>query len=346
MTVGWKYFKCIRYTLIAANLDKTDNLYKYNKIRTTRKADMKRQLLELFLIVTILQACDNNKSYKYVEITGEQDVFGGIEKKEKEAKIIKASSDSAAYLDAFQSFCISLKVNMDMKQTLGTVYSTPVKFKLLNDKGEDIAKTVYFIDKERKEKEITEQIFTMNNTLQKSVDKSKEDKAKQFQASAKIDSSKIKDLTKYFRKKKDEFSNINRIWYEPKSAPQHANRNGLYCYFQTENGMPSNLRLRFQYYAEDWLFFSRIQFAIDGKAYEYIPDDTETDSGDGGNIWEWCDQSLLQADKELIYALANAKSAKMKIIGRQYHNQKTISQEQIKSIKQALELYNALGGKY
>jgi hypothetical protein len=307
---------------------------------------MTRQLLGLLLIGTLLTSCDNSKTYKYVEITAEQGVLGGIEKKEKEAKIIQASSDSAAYLDAFQSFCISLKVNKDMKQTLGTVYSTPVKFKLLNDKGEDIANTVYFADKEKREKEITEQTFAMSNTLQESVDKSKADDAKQFQTTAKIDSTKVKDLTKYFRQKKDEFSNENKIWYEPKSAPQYTNRNGLYCYFQTENGMPSNLRMRFQYYAEDWLFFSRIQFAIDGKAYEYIPDDTETDSGDGGKIWEWCDQSLSQADKELIYALANAKSAKMKIIGRQYHDQKTVSQEQIKSIKQTLDLYNALGGQY
>lgn len=307
---------------------------------------MTRQLLGLLLIASLLTACDNNKSYKYVEITAEQGVLGGLEKKEKEPKIIKASSDSTAYLDAFQSFCISLKVNKDMKQTLGTVYSTPVKFKLLNEKGEDIANTVYFVDKEKREKEITEQIFAMDNTIQESFVKSKADDAKQFQATAKIDSAKVKDLTKYFRQKKDEFSNDNKVWYEPKSAPQYTNRNGLYCYFQTQNGIPSNLRLRFQYYAEDWLFFNRLQFAIDGKAYEYIPDDTETDSGDGGKIWEWCDQSLSEADKELIYALANAKSAKMKIIGRQYHDQKTISQEQIKSIKQTLDLYNALGGQY
>lgn len=307
---------------------------------------MTRQLLGLLLIATLLIACDNKKSYKYIEITAEQGSLGGVEKKEKEPKSIKANSDSAAYLDAFQSFCISLKVNKDMKQAMGTVYSTPVNFKLLNDKGENIANTVYFIDKSKREKEIMDQIFAMNNTFQESVDMSKADNTKQFQATAKIDSAKVKDLSKYFRQKKDEFSNENKIWYEPNSAPQYTNRNGLYCYFQTENGIPSNLRLRFQYYADDWLFFSRIQFAIDGKAYEYIPDGTETDSGNGGKIWEWCDQPLSQADKELIYALANAKSAKMKIIGRQYHDQKTISQEQINSIKQTLDLYNALGGQY
>ena len=126
----------------------------------------------------------------------------------------------------------------------------------------------------------------------------------------------------------------------------YTNKNGLYCYFLTEKGVPSNLRFRFQYHAEEWLFFSRIQFSIDGKAYEYIPDDTETDSGNGGKIWEWCDQALRPTDKELFYALANAKSAKIKIIGRQYYNTKEVSQEQIRDIKRAIDLYNAMGGQY
>jgi hypothetical protein len=307
---------------------------------------MTRQLLGLLLITALLTACDNNKSYKYVEITAEQGILGGIEKKEKEPKTIKASSDSAAYLDAFQSFCISLKVNKDMKQTLGTVYSTPIKFKLLNDKGEDITNTVSFANKEKSEKEITDRVFAMSNTLQESVDKSKKDEVDKFKQTAKVDSAKIKELSKFFRQKKDEFSNDNKVWHKPKTSPQYTNQNGLYCYFQTENGLPSNLRFRFQYYSDDWLFFSKIQFAIDGKAYEYIPSDTETDSGDGGHIWEWFDQALSESDKELIYALANAKSAKMKIVGRQYYDTKTVSQDQINSIKKTLELYNAMGGQY
>lgn len=63
-------------------------------------------------------------------------------------------------------------------------------------------------------------------------------------------------------------------------------------------------------------------------------------------IWEWFDQGLTVSDRELVYALSNAKSAKMKLIRRQYHKIKTISKEQIYGIKQTLELYNALGGQY
>ena len=171
-------------------------------------------------------------------------------------------------------------------------------------------------------------------------------KTESFKQTASVDSAKIKELVKGFRQKKDEYSNDNKIWYQPKSSPIYANANGIYCYFCTENGVPSNLRFRLQYYADDWLFFKSVRFSIDGKAYEYTPMKTETDSGDGDYIWEWFDESLSDTDKDLIYALSNAKNAKMKLDGRQYYKEKGISQEQINSIKKTLDLYQAMGGQY
>jgi len=303
-----------------------------------------KKLIGLLFIAISMTSCMNK--YEYVEIVEETLIFGGVETKEKETKIIRANSDSAAYLEAYKNFCISLKVNNDMKQSLGSTYSTPIDFKLLNDKGIDVSKTIFFDSKDKRENEIRESIFSRSNSIQESVENNKKQEVDIFNKTTKVDSLKVKELTKFFRIKSDEFSNNNKKWYTPKSAPQYTNRNGIYCYFQTENGVPSNLRFRVQYYAEDWLFFSRIQFSIDGKAYDFIPNDTETDSGNGGYIWEWFDQGLTASDKELIYALANGKNAKMKFIGKQYYNIKTITKEQIKSIKQTIDLYNALGGQY
>ena len=39
----------------------------------------------------------------------------------------------------------------------------------------------------------------------------------------------------------------------------------------------SNFRLRIQYYSDDWLFIRKYQFSIDNKAYEFIPNNVETD---------------------------------------------------------------------
>lgn len=300
----------------------------------------------ILLLAVVLTSCNSDKKYTYVEVILDKGIFGGVEKKEKEPKTIKAKNDTLAYLNAYQNFCISVKVNKDMQETYGETYSTPLEFKLLNDKGDDIVNSTFFVTRIEQEKMIEERILSMNNSIKESSERSKNEKIENFQKTVKIDSVKVKELEKFFSMKKDEFSNNNKIWYTPKSAPQYTNRNGIYCYFQTENGMPSNLRFRVQYYDDDWLFFSRIQFSIDDKAYEYIPRNTETDSGNGGYIWEWFDESATNSDKELLYALANAKNAKMKFIGRQYYDIKTITQQQILDIKRTLELYNALGGSY
>lgn len=304
-----------------------------------------KKVIGFFTLVIMFSACMEN-SYDYVEIVAEQSMFGGIETKENEVKAIKANSDTSAYLKAFERFCISVKVTNDMKQAYGEVYTTPVDFKLLNSDGVDISKTIFFADKGKREAEIEASVNSLGNHFQESLDRNRQNSIEEFKKVAKIDSVKVAELEKHFRIKIDEFSNENKKWYEPKSAPKYINRNGIYCYFHTENGLPGNLRFKVQYYAEDWLFFNRIQFSIDGKAYEFIPADTETDSGNGGYIWEWFDQGLTMSDRELIYALSNAKNAKMKLIGRQYHKIKAISQEQINGIKQTLELYNALGGQY
>lgn len=306
---------------------------------------MKLKITYLIAIILIISSC--KKSYKYVEIVEKKDVLGGNSQiKEEDPKTISAENDSIAYLEAYEDFCISVKVNKDMQESMGNTFSTPIRFKLLNDKNEDIALLVSITDKMKREEEINNKIFSLPNSIREAVDKGKHENVDNFKKTASIDSVKAKSLHKYFRVRNDEFSNSNKKWYEPANAPKYTNVNGIYCYFQTENDLPSNLRFRVQYHADKWLFFNRIQFSIDGKAFEYFPSDVETDSGNGGRIWEWFDESLTSSDKELIEALANAKSAKMKLIGKQYHDIKTITAEQINSIKRTLDMYDAMGGNY
>lgn len=214
-----------------------------------------------------------------------------------------------------------------------------MSFSVYDDKGNDIT-YINFPNKSKRENEITQRIFSLNNSLSDSD-------STNIQTENKIDSTKIKELKGYFREKKDEFSPDGQTWIKPKSSPAYTNQNGIYCYFQTENNIPNNFRFRVQYYSDDWLFFEKIQFSIDGKAYEYIPLNTETDSGDGGYIWEWFDENVSTSDdKALLNALANAKSAKMKFIGRQYYDVKNLTKEQILGIKRTIEYYKAMGGSF
>lgn len=300
-----------------------------------------KKLFFLFSVLVILTACE--RKYKYVEIVKEQSILGDSSIKEKNEKILSAPSDSAAYIEAFSNFVVAQKVYSDMsKEGMADYLDIPIGFKLYNSEGIDISNIAFSTKTQQEEK-----ILSIYKSIDNVVGNSKEGLTTNtdFQEN-KVDSTKIKELLPYFKVKKDEFDPNGNTWYEPKSAPQYTNRNGIYLYFGVQNGKVMSLRFRVQYYSDDWLFFKKLQFSIDNNAYEYIPSDTETDSGNGGKIWEWFDEALTGSDKELIYALVDAKSAKMKFIGRQYHDIKTITNNQITDMKRALELYRAMGGVY
>lgn len=287
-----------------------------------------------------MASCMGNKKYKYVEVVKSQSVFdGSMELKEKDAVEIKAPSDSDAYLDAFQRFCISLKLHESwVKKGKGEFSSEPIKFALYDENGIDIASTIFFASKDKMEAEIKKDIMDM--------DLDEKELSSVQNNMAEVDSGKIKELLPFFKVKKDEFDPNGKVVYTPKSAPQYINQNGIYCYFIVTDGTPGPLRFVVQYYADDWLFFKKIQFSIDDNAYEFVPLNTETDNGDGGKIWEWFDEALTPTDQDLIYALSNAKSAKMKFIGKQYYDIKVINKAQITDIKRTLDLYHAMGGNY
>ncbi|RLJ77138.1 hypothetical protein [Pedobacter alluvionis] len=160
----------------------------------------------------------------------------------------------------------------------------------------------------------------------------------------KLDSAKIKFLKKSFKITKDEFDANEMQWVRPIDEPRYVNRNGIYSYFQTNKGVASNLRFVIQYYSDDWLFIQKYQFSIDGKAYEYIPSKVETDNGDGGMIWEWFDDQADENLKTIMEAITKSKTTKIKMVGRQYFDIKTVTSRQKESIRKTLELYKLQGG--
>lgn len=297
--------------------------------------------ISLLAIVLSVASCSPDKTYSYVETVKEPSLFGSYySSKEKDEVIIKAKHDTLAYLEAYQKFVISQKVYNDMKATYGAEHlSIPESFSLTDANGNDIS-DIFFISRALKEKEIEDRIYGLENNIKKAAD---DIRAKE-KAELIVDSVAVAKLKPFFQIKKDEFDPKAPVWYVPKNAPQYVDMNGIYCYFQTINDIPANFRLRIQYYANDWLFIKKVQFSIDGQPYEHIPYNTEHDNG-SGYIWEWCDTQVKDSDIDIVRALANAKEAKMKLIGSQYHKIKTITPQQILDIKRSVELYEALGGK-
>ena len=116
------------------------------------------------LLIACLVFTSCQKKYSYVETVRETSVFGGSSEKDKDEKVIVAASDTAAYLKAFEEFCVSKKVYQDMLVKGMTDVDVPLRFKLYNEDGVDIS-DIMFASRADKEKEISDMIFGMENVV-------------------------------------------------------------------------------------------------------------------------------------------------------------------------------------
>lgn len=157
-------------------------------------------------------------------------------------------------------------------------------------------------------------------------------------SSDKLSEPEVKKLLQNFVVEKDEFKDTK--FFKPKTAPRYTNQNGFYLYFGLKMNSVNPLRLRMQYYSDDWLFIKGCTFLIDGQSYELMTGSFERDND--SDIWEWYDEPLNASSAEIVEKLANCKSAKVRYHGDQYHDDKVISASQLKAIKQTIELHQKL----
>ncbi len=297
--------------------------------------------MKMYIILLLVLMCACDSKYKYIEV-GYKTTLGNTEQY-TEAKEFTAAHDTVAYEKAYSMYHQNILVYMEASQRMdGSVKTTPTSFTVIDEKGNDIS-NIFFVSKDSKEKAILSELDAIKNKIVSNKNESSSSQTTTINKPSLIDQAKAKSLSVFFNKEKDEYSNDNEYWYKPKSAPKHINKNAVYCYFKTKNESAGNFRFVIQYASEDWIFYEKALFSIDGVAYSYIPSKTERDSGNGG-VWEWSDESVDISDMTLIEALASAKKAKMKLLGSQYHKEYTLTQQQLLSIKQSLELYKSLGG--
>lgn len=153
------------------------------------------------------------------------------------------------------------------------------------------------------------------------------------------------EMKKLYTFKRDEFSNAGGFWVLPKNKPTYRNTNSFYCYFWINDyNYASNFRFVMQYEADSWLFIENCVFNIDGENYNYTPQKMERDNH--SRIWEWFDDNISASNLYLIRLIANAKSVKVKLNGRQYYDTRTIKAKEIASIKQTLEYFEKLDGDF
>jgi hypothetical protein len=106
---------------------------------------MKKLILGVMLLLVIITSCKKThyKSYKYIEIREEENIYGEAVIKEEKAKSVLAENDSIASVMAFKNYCTYILVFQEMQKSLKMKVSKPVDFKLFNDKGEEVLTSIY-----------------------------------------------------------------------------------------------------------------------------------------------------------------------------------------------------------
>jgi hypothetical protein len=132
------------------------------------------------------------------------------------------------------------------------------------------------------------------------------------------------------RPNKDSFSGIT--WYRDRSSPIYTNANGFFLYFGVDDGSKMILRLRMQYFDDDWLFIDSAKINVDGEIYDLGSYDWERDNN--SSIWEWIDEPL--DDRAMIEAIINSKSAVIRYDGSQYYDTRTITASQKRALRNVL----------
>lgn len=153
--------------------------------------------------------------------------------------------------------------------------------------------------------------------------------------------SKAEQLKKKMRKEVDDMRGIT-FYYDPASA-KFDNRNDFGCYLgQGKEGIW--LRFRAQYYGNDWLFVQKLMVKADTSVFELFPT-AEIRKGNGaGDIWEVWDEQTNASNMEVLKAVAESKDAKVRFVGREYHDERKITPAQKQAIRNVFELYEAMTG--
>ncbi|WP_372012468.1 outer membrane protein assembly factor BamD [Pseudoxanthomonas sp. 10H] len=115
-------------------------------------------------------------------------------------------------------------------------------------------------------------------------------------------------------------------------------------YFGSKSGSAANypLRLRIQYYGDDWLFVRSVTVKADDKVYNLGALDFERDHS-SGTVWEWVDIPV--KDHAMLNQWMNAERVVVRFNGDQYYDDFTLPKEQQARLLEVYQAWKAMGGK-
>ena len=149
-------------------------------------------------------------------------------------------------------------------------------------------------------------------------------------------------LKSYIYEDKDDFQKIN--WIQPRSEKGKF-RNTIYSYFGiNDNSIINNPRLVIRYLGDDWLFWDKVVFLIDGETYNYFPANAPK-RDNNSKVWETSDEAITESLLNILEIAFKAKSVKYRLVGNNKVKDFTLSKTKIKSIQNILQYKYILDNK-
>lgn len=140
------------------------------------------------------------------------------------------------------------------------------------------------------------------------------------------------------RKTADRVEGID--WYRDRSSPSYTNQNAFYVYIGKREGAKPWMRLRIQYFSDEWLFINSFVVVADGQRFEKSAARFKRDNDH--RVWEWYDENLSDSDLVMIRAVVNSRNSIIRFNGENYYEDKQITSAQKAALRNVLDAYAAL----
>ncbi|HCG0899107.1 TPA: hypothetical protein NJF88_002859 [Pseudomonas aeruginosa] len=146
-------------------------------------------------------------------------------------------------------------------------------------------------------------------------------------------------LDKNLTKSTDEIREIT--WVSHKTEPILSKKMSLYFGTRKGNAAGMPLRLKFQYYDDDWLFVRGLTIKADDKVFTLPGVEFKRDNG-SGSIWEWSYEPV--SDFAMLDAVLAAKKVIIRFEGQQYYSDFVLPNAQKVAMKEVLLAWERYGG--
>lgn len=165
--------------------------------------------------------------------------------------------------------------------------------------------------------------------------------AKEALKTAKL--AQAKSLLNSFRSEEDPVRGMS--FYYSKTEPYYADiRSYVFPYIGMNNKDQIWLCAQLHYTGDDWVFFKKITFSIDGqntvKLYSYFNDIVRDNAG--GKVWEYVNTGDGDKYYDLFWKIADSNKTIVRFEGDNYYYDLTVSQKDKDAIRTVLTAYDAL----